>query len=280
MTREHVVPESLDRARWGARRRHQRHALRRLVASHPDPHLLTGVPGNTGDLLIAAGVDAAVGDLVGRVPYGEHHDHRGGTLVVPGSGAWSRAYHEWLPELVLAATRRYQRVLVLPSSYDPSVPVVRRALEQPTVTAVSRESVSAGLVAPFGHGQVLLDCAVHAPELRRPTRRPPHAASLVSLRTDAESALGADRLPPGNRDLSAGWPDLEPWLAALHATGHVVTDRAHVVIAAVLLGRDVDFTDGGYWKNRAMAELTFGRLFSGRLRYRTADELLSVVAPC
>ena len=159
------------------------------------------------------------------------------------------------------------------------MPVVRAALERDNVVALSREATSARLIEPLGHGKLLLDCAVHAPELRRPLSRPAGGgATLLALRTDAESAIGADRLPAGNHDLSAGPPSLGPWLAAIRDTGSLVTDRAHVMIAGVLLGRRVDYTDGRYWKNRAMAEATFGPLFYGRVRFRAAAELLDLAA--
>ena len=118
--------------------------------------------------------------------------------------------------------------------------------------------LSARLVEPFGHHHLLLDSAVHAPELRHPVRLPGGGGTLVALRTDAESALDA-----------------------ISEARHVVTDRAHVLLDAALLGRSGEYADGGYWKNRAMAEQTFGSPFVGRVRHRRAAELLGVaVAAC
>lgn len=276
------VRASPDWARWRLRRAVHARALRRLVRGLPSPVLLTDVPGNTGDLLIASGVDALLGDIVvDRVRYGEQDGRNGRSLVIPGSGAWSQTYHEWLPELVLEASSVYEHVLVLPSSYDPSVPVVRRALARENVIAISREHASAVRVADLGHLRTHLDCAVFSHHLRHPVPVPHPEASLLALRTDLESALDPADLPSANRDLSAGPPDLSTWLTAITGAGRVVTDRAHVMLAATLLGRQVEFTNGGYWKNAALAETTFRGLFRHRLVYRSPTELLARVAvPC
>ena len=46
------------------------------------------------------------------------------------------------------------------------------------------------------------------------------------------------------------------------------------MIAATLLGRRVDYTDGSYWKNSALASATFGDLFRHRLTRLSPDQLL------
>ena len=271
--------ETRDWLRWRRRRAHHAAGLRRLVRSLPSPVLLSDVPGNTGDLLIASGVDALLGGVLrDRVRYGEHGGHGAGrTLVVPGSGAWSPAYHEWMPDLVLAASASYERVLVLPSSYDPSVPEVQRALSRDNVIALSREQTSVRLLAPLGHPGFSLDCAVFSPLVARPTSAGEGGAPLICLRTDAESALGGAQLPPGNIDLSSEQPTLRGWLDAVLGAGHLITDRAHVMIAGTLLGRRVDFTDGTYWKNSALADATFGGLFRRRLTQLAPEQLLARV---
>jgi hypothetical protein len=165
-------------------------------------------------------------------------------------------------------------VLVLPSSYCPDVPVVRRALSRENVTALSREQVSARLLAPLGHPGLFLDLAVFSPLVARPSGAATAAAPLVCLRTDGESALGGAGLPAGNTDLSSEQPTLRSWLDVLIGAGYLITDRAHVMIAATLLGRRVDYTDGSYWKNSALASATFGGLFRHRLTRLSPDQLL------
>ena len=186
-------------AAWSAASRRRRCSPRR-----------TGQP---GDLLIASGLEALLGDLLpDRVPYGEQSRNRTGhTLVVPGSGAWSPEYHEWMPDLVLAASASYQRVLVLPSSYCPDVPVVRRALSSDNVTALNREQFSARLL----HRSATRDSSSTSPvfsPLVAPVGRRDRRSAADLLRTDVQvpwAVPGCPRATPTfrrtSRPCAAGW---------------------------------------------------------------------------
>ena len=262
---------------WKVRRGQHRHRLRRLVASLDHPILMTGLPGNIGDHLIWAGIDAALGDLfVERIPLAAVEGARGQTLVVPGSGAWSAHYHEWLPALVASAASRFDTVLILPSSFDVRVPAVHQALSLANVVPMARERVSMAAVSGFRSCTLGPDCSVYAPLGSRPDpARPVPNGELLCLRTDSESALPRElyEISSGNNDISATAPDLGAWLQAIRASAGVITDRAHVMLAGTLLGKRVRYLEGAYWKVCALADYTFGSAFAQRLRPTTLDEL-------
>lgn len=259
------MPDRLDlvaRTRFRVRRAWHRASLRRRVARLDRPVLLTGIPGNVGDQLIWAGLEAACGDLLPRrLPLCEVAGARGATLVIPGSGAWSPGYHEWLPDLVVRCATRFEKVVVLPSSYDTRVAEVAAALAVPNLHPMARERESAALVRATRECSLSLDCAVYAGASFAPVPPDPAPRTLFALRTDRESALGRDgfRLSGRNLDISALAPSLDHWLAGIAAHGTVVTDRAHVMLAATLMGKKVYFHEGSYWKLSEIADYTFGK---------------------
>ena len=249
-----------------------RSSLLSFLAKHDDLHLLTGMKGNVGDHLIWSGTD----DLLahGRLPVTRvdlaqvlSQDRSHSTLLVPGSGAFDRRWHEWLPATVIAASRAFGKIVILPSSFDPRVAVVEECLSLPNVLAFAREEGSYRAIRRYGQAGLSLDCAVYcrafSPEVQGELPQVDDGL-LLALREDQGSLLPGLGLRPDprlNRDISLSCASLEEWLAAIAAVGHVVTDRLHVAVAAVLLGRRLTYVDpydskiSTYWK------YTFGDQF-------------------
>jgi exopolysaccharide biosynthesis predicted pyruvyltransferase EpsI len=238
--------------------------------------LVVHMPGNIGDHLIWRGCC----DLFDRhhIP-AERIDHRQvlespqgeATLVIPGSGALTRLWHEWLPELILSAAQRYRRVVVLPSDYDVEVPVVAEALARPNVWALARQPLSYAAIRRFGRAALMPDPALWCRTLQ--DAAPPSGSSegplLLALRTDQGSFLRdlPYEIASGrNCDLSTLSPDLDSFLAAIAAAGHVVTDRLHIAVSAVLLGRTLSWIDP--YDRKISAYLPFA--FEERERRRCA----------
>jgi hypothetical protein len=68
----------------------------------------------------------------------------------------------------------------------------------------------------------------------------------VALREDKESQLPGQGERPNpllNRDISLSSASLDEWLAAIAEAGEVVTDRLHVAVASVLLGKQLVYID-------------------------------------
>ena len=162
--------------------------------------LLAEMKGNIGDRLILHGTErllsahAITYDRLPVAALAQTPDRLvGATLVVPGSGAWTTRWHEWLPDLVLLASAHADRVVVLPSSFDISVPVVARALSQPNVHPICREPRSFRQLRTRGRAALALDPALYAIDFQTPGASSGADQSgrrtLVALRTDRGSGL-------------------------------------------------------------------------------------------
>ena len=115
----------------------------------------------------------------------------------------------------------------------------------------ARERESYRRISGLCDARLAHDCAFYfdySPYAERPA-----AGTLLSLRTDAER-LGGGAMPEGNDDISVTCTTLEQWLETIAPHERVVTDRAHVMIAAALMGRDVQFAPSNYFKVPALAE--------------------------
>lgn len=116
--------------------------------------------GNVGDELIWAGTRRLLADVAYReVGIGELDGVSGDTVLLSGGGAWSQPYHELLPEVLGALDASFERVVVLPSSFDLEVPSVRRALARTRGVVFAREPVSYRLISQVCRAQLACDCA-------------------------------------------------------------------------------------------------------------------------
>ena len=74
----------------------------------------------------------------------------------------------------------------------------------------------------------------------------------MSYRTDKESVLSV--VPESNLDISYACNSLDEWLWTIARHAAVKTDRAHVMIAAALLGKRVDYWTSSYHKVPSIAD--------------------------
>lgn len=252
-----------------------RRKILREVAGSPDVTFIRG-PGNVGDHLIYAGTRR----LLAGVPYKEVvvqrrkdtfgrklsdasriGDLRGHTALVTGGGAWCRPFHGMWPPLVPLIEARFERVVVLPSSVDVSVEKVREALARTGALVFARERESHRQLQGLCETEIAHDCAFFfdfGPYRRR------GEGLLTAYRADAESASGG-RTPPGNNDISRSCEDLDEWLWTIARHEAVETDRAHVMIAAAMLGKKVYYRPSSYHKVSAIAEYALGEFPVERL---------------
>jgi hypothetical protein len=197
------------------------HTLARWLPGLGPLRLIVRMPGNIGDQLIWRGccdLFERHGIAAERIDHhqtleGSHPEH---SLVIPGSGALTRLWHEWLPELILAAASHYRNVIVLPlpnvwafARQPRSYAVIRRFGRAPLLLALrlpGSAPVPAGRGDPSGLPELL------RPALRRqepvPDRRPAgslwraHAIGPTSLAgapgapCDEASDLFADTIAP------------------------------------------------------------------------------------
>jgi GT2 family glycosyltransferase/exopolysaccharide biosynthesis predicted pyruvyltransferase EpsI len=219
------------------------------IGEPPDLTVVRGL-GNCGDQLILEGVRALLADRIYReVELTEMCAARGHTMLLSGGGAFCRPFHEVMPRALSVAAHRFERVIVLPSSFDPSEDVVRGVLARTRATVFAREAESYRRIAPLCDARLAHDCAFFFDFTQWRGRG---SGTLNAFRTDRE-ARATWNLPVDNDDISATAPTLEHWLETIAAHELVRTDRAHVMIAAALLGKQVEFAPSSYHKLEAIA---------------------------
>ena len=204
--------------------------------------------GNIGDHLIHAGMRRLLGGFdYKEVGLQQLYGVRGQLAVVTGGGAWC-APHQNLPRYLPRIEEQFERVVVFPSSFDTRVRSVREALAASRALVFAREHVSYEQIRPLCRAELAHDTAFFYDF--EPYRREGRG-TLLAFRTDRESVTNG--LPPGNRDISAACESLDEfvWTIARHES--VRTDRAHVMIAAALLGKQVRYAPSSYHKLPALA---------------------------
>jgi exopolysaccharide biosynthesis predicted pyruvyltransferase EpsI len=140
--------------------------------------------------------------------------------------------------------------VILPSTFDPAVPIVAQCLSRANVYAFAREVRSYRAVKDFGRAALSIDCAVYCSALSAhdPRTQPggDQTELLLSLREDKGSRLADHGLMPHptlNRDISLRCPNLASFLRSIESVKLVITDRLHVAVAAVLLGKRLIYAD-------------------------------------
>lgn len=222
-----------------------RNRLLQAIGAPPNLTLIRPL-GNIGDRLIQAGTRQLL-SRVGCRDYVETDVHqlrrfRGHTALLGGSGGWCRPFHG-LAQLLPEIERRFERVIVLPSSFDTTVEAVSESLRKSHAVVFAREDVSFRNIRSLCHADMAHDCAFYFDF--SPYRRPGQGV-LTAFRTDEESAFPT--VPPGNDDISVRCSSLDEWLWTIARHDRILTDRAHVTIAGAMLGKAVDYLSSCYHK--------------------------------
>lgn len=230
--------------------------------------------GNNGDELIWAGTRALLsGHVYREIGIDQLPSARGELAIISGGGAWSRRYNEFMPEALAIAEQRFERVIVLPSTFEVSEDRVRAALENTSATVFARELESFGQIQGLCRAKLAHDCSFFADLSEYDA---PGEGELNAFRLDDES-LELRPVPPGNDDISETAESLESWLRAIERHAVINTDRAHVMIAGALMGKEVNYAPSSYFKVEAIAQFALGDYNVRQLAESNGH--LSVVAP-
>jgi exopolysaccharide biosynthesis predicted pyruvyltransferase EpsI len=144
---------------------------------------------------------------------------------------------------------KFKRVIIMPSSFDVSVPSVRATLAATKALVFARERESFNGICRLCNANIAYDCAFYfdyRPYLRH------GEGCLASFRIDKEAVRSV--IPEGNNDISRSCSSLDEWLWTIARHAVVKTDRAHVMIAAALLGKVVEYRTSSYHKVPAIAD--------------------------
>lgn len=247
-----------------------RQEILEAIGEHPDMVLVRGI-GNRGDELIWAGTRRLLeGHIYREVEIDDIATARGRTALICGSGAFCQPFHELLPHVLAIAELRFERVVVLPSSFDTTVDVVREALRRSRALVFARERESFRRIQSLCDARLGHDCAFYFDY--EPFRNDRAESGVLSaFRTDRE-ATGERVTPPDNDDISLTAGSLDDWLRRIGAHQLVRTDRAHVMIAAAMLGKTVEFAPSSYFKVPAIAAYALGEFPVTPLPSEDADE--------
>jgi exopolysaccharide biosynthesis predicted pyruvyltransferase EpsI len=235
--------------------------------------------GNVGDLFIWGGMAALWARTgVTAQPLSIHAvptERDGlGTLIVPGNGAMHRFFHEWLPDVIIRAARVFDRVIIMPSSFDLTIAEVRSVVASPNVECHVRDTFSWREMRVVPRAAIGPDLALFHPALRDTVPRPHDGSELLVLRTDHATPLRHTpwRPHPRNHDLSAAGTTSD-FLVAIDSVDAVVTDRLHVAFVAALRGRRVQFVNPYDNKITATAAFTLGPKGAQLLEQRSVQWL-------
>lgn len=263
------------------RLRAQKASINQFLSMGKGVWLLSDMAGNIGDHLIWCGTERLLEGLPFKVERiscseinGERTQYNNDTLVIPGSGAFTKNFHEWLAQLVLKASNQFRQVVILPSEYEPEIPVISAALSQPNVFPFARDSYSYNQVKLMSQVSLSLDPALYAFDFEAATRKTTSDDNLgdvlLALRTDASSLLMHNDLQPGrsNSDISVISQDLDQFLKSIREVDTVVTDRLHVVVAAVMLGKTVRYVEPSNYKISRYVDFNFRHEFDDQIQQR------------
>ena len=262
-------------------------SLGRYLRVEPHLFLLSDMPGNIGDHLIWKGTQRLLKNqsidfehisvehvIENLTSYSES------TLVIPGSGAMTSRWHEWLPATVIAAATYFKKVVILPSEYEPEVDIVHKALSLKNVWAFAREAKSYTKIKHYGRAAIALDSALYAfnfetvNHLERSDQD--LGVVLIALRTDAGSMLPVKNLTQveSNNDISLTCRNLDEFLDLIQSHDSIITDRLHVAVASLMLGKTVRYADPYNQKISRYAKFNFRDEFEKSFQQRDESWLL------
>ncbi len=224
--------------------------------------------GNRGDDLIYAGLRRLLRHLPYReFPLRDNLDKitSGDTAIVSGGGSWCRAYHA-MPAAFTEVEKNFRRVVLFPSSFDLAEPSVASVLSKTKAVIFAREQCSYEQIRNLCDARLALDTGFFFDF--DPYRSGFSHGVLNAFRRDAEST-GAP-IPPENRDISLDCSTLDELLWTISRHDLIRTDRAHVIIAAVMLGKQVEFRPSNYHKVPSMVDFYFE---PGRVRKLNPGDL-------
>jgi hypothetical protein len=203
----------------------------------------------------------------------ENENRQQGTLLIPGSEALAQPDNEGLlPDIVCKASRCFQKVIILPSRFDPHKLTLAKCLAEQNVYAFGREVQSYTAIKDSGRGSLGFDCALFLHKFQdrslsaEKTTQDRHP--LLALRNDQASVLksyGFKPHPLVNQDISLTMTNLESWLGVIDRVLTVVTDRLYVAVASVLLGKQLFYLDSHSQKLSTYFKYTFRDTFDHQI---------------
>lgn len=175
----------------------------------------------------------------------------GKTAIVAGGGSWCKPFH-LIAAMLPVIEARFSRVIVFPSSFDTEEAMVRKVLSRTGAVVFARERESYEQIRRLCDARLAHDTAFFFDFA--PYQSGFHEGVLNAFRLDAE-ATGAP-IPEENRDISNECDSLDEWLWTIGRHDLIRTDRAHVAMAAAMLGKRAECRSSSYHKVPAIVEFS------------------------
>jgi GT2 family glycosyltransferase len=227
-----------------------RETLLGAIGEHSELVLVRGRE-DMGEELALAGARALLGERRHHViGVKELCGTSGHTALICGSGGFCHHDQGLMPHVLAVAEMRFKRVILLPSSFDTSVDAVREALEHTQAVIFARESESHRLIQPLCDAHLAHDTSFFVDYA---TYRQTGSGILHAFRADPAPS-GEHPIPPAHDDILSTASTPEGWLGTISRHALVQTDRAHVMIAAALLGKEVEFDSSNDFQVQAIAD--------------------------
>lgn len=258
---------------------HSRDEILQAVGEQSDLVFVRGCGDAEGELASAGARELLSGHVYREIDVEELPRTRGHTAVISGGEGFNARDHGLMPHVLAVAEMRFERVVLLPSTFDTSVDAVRDVLSHTRAVIFARERDSYRQIQPLCDAHLAHDCAFffgYAPY--------GHAGSgvLQAFRTDAESARERE-ISPENDDISLTAGTLERWLQKIASHELIQTDRPCVAIAGALLGKTVEYDSSDCFDVQAIVDYALDG-FSVRPLHPAASTAPAVArlapAPC
>lgn len=216
-------------------------------------------PGNYGDSLIWHGTKKLLNDLDIKernvnISSPKYND----ILLIDGGGNFVDYYSD-IRDFLISKPDLYKEIIILPHTIfgDKQIEILNNLSSK--VTIFCREKVSAEFLnVRYTKGDVYLwhDCAFYN---TLPKGIDGHSV-LNIFRSDKESII--DEKPKDNEDLSHNGYAMKPLddlISTLEKASEINTDRLHIAICGVLLGKQVQLYPNSYYKNKAVFEYSLSQ---------------------
>lgn len=211
--------------------------------------------GNYGDSLIWHGSMKLFSDLnikVYNVDLATEKKHE--TLIIDGGGNFVDYYND-IRDFINKKHTIYKEIIFLPHTIFGNKQIEILNKLKKNITIFCREKESANFVERYAKNCAVFlwhDCAFYN-SFQKQTEE--GNGILYAFRCDCESILKIK--PDTNIDISYNGYATKPlyeFLENIKKFNQINTDRLHVAIASVLLGKKVNFYPNSYFKNKAVFE--------------------------
>lgn len=227
-----------------------RNKLLSTLNSSKDITLITG-PGNIGDFLIWEGMYNLLKNINYKKVFRDDISKiEGDTVILTGGGGWCSAFHSW-PSYLKQLEKRFQKIIIFPSSFDTSLEEVKLTLSQTKALVFARELKSYQMIKDICQADYAYDTAFFfdfKPFIKKGD------GFLYAYRMDREKKNYP--IPKNNNDLSVTCKNLNQWLNTIASYETIYTDRAHVTIASAMLGKKVFFRNSNYHKVQGIVDFS------------------------